>query len=80
MPRAAPAYAPALSLRLPASRLPASRRLTARSVGMRLVGRLREGLWHATRASLMRRASASAGGRVYGCEQSAVPFFEKLHL
>lgn len=63
MPHAATAYAPALSLRLPAARLPVSRRLSARSLGMRLVGRLREGLWHALRAFLMRRASAAAGGR-----------------
>lgn len=80
MPRTAPAYAPALSLRLPVSRLPVSRRLSARSMGVRSLGRLRAGLWHAQRAFLMRRASAAAGGRVYGCKQTAVPFFEKLHL
>lgn len=80
MPPAATAYAPPLSPCSPVARSPVSRRLSARSLGGRAMGGLGDGAWHAPRAYLMRRASARAGGRVYGCEQTAVPFFKKLHL
>lgn len=80
MPRTATAYAPPLSPCSPVARSPVARRLTARALGGRALGGLGDGAWHAPRAFLMRRASAAAGGRGYGCKQNAVPFFEKLHL